>query len=275
MWNFPLALSLCGLSGAVPGVVGRELFDIVSEQGFHGVTLDGALPGMRARELDRSARRDIAAALSRRSLAFTGLDIWIPVAHLRKGTHLDRAVTAISEAMDLAGELATLAGDAAARVVNITLPADADTGAVTALRQAGERLGVALADHAWPPRGAAATDVTQSGMVTVTSREGALRVGIDPAAMLSAGADVTTEVSRLGAPPASARLTDLSPLGRAVVGEGRLDALAYGAALSAVRFTGPVVVDLRGLPDIAKGLEAFIRRWNENAWSGGAGLRRR
>ncbi|MFT3684963.1 MAG: hypothetical protein QM783_08570 [Phycisphaerales bacterium] len=84
--------------------------------------LDGTVAGMRARELDRSARRDVAATLKREGAAFSGIDLWVPERHFVEAAHVDRAVRAVSEACGLAGEVARLT-EAGGVTVCVTLPA--------------------------------------------------------------------------------------------------------------------------------------------------------
>src|SRR5262249_50109421 len=155
--------------------------------------LDAAAPGLRPRELDRSGRRDLAALLRRLELAFSGLDLWIPPSHFLDGANQDRAVGAIIAALELAHELAGLVGGDGA-VVCMALPGACPSPAAATLSEGAARIGAQLADFAWPAR----------------VPEGPIGIGIDPAAMLLAGADPAKEVSRLPAPPTAARASDAS-----------------------------------------------------------------
>jgi sugar phosphate isomerase/epimerase len=74
-------------------------------------------------------------------------------------------------------------------------------------------------------------------------------IGIDPAALLAAGANPASEVSRLTTPPVAARLSDSVAGARVIAGSGKLDVLAYQIALATKGYSRPVVVDLRGLRD--------------------------
>ena len=165
-------------------------------------------------------------------LSFSGIDLWIPPAHFADPAHVDRAVQAVSQAAVLASEVASLLGTRGA-VVSLTLPKEPAPGSLTALTAACERSGALIADHTWPGR----------------EPLGAIGIGIDPAAILMGGGDPAKDVLRLAAPPASARLSDVSAAGRTTLGAGRLDLLAYEVALVTRGYTAAAVVDLRNVQD--------------------------
>lgn len=232
--NLKRSISLAGVASDAAGV--RERLAWAVGMGYAAVALDASVPGTRPRELDRSGRRELAALLKRHGLRLSGLDLWVPRAHLAGGPNLSRAVEAVRGALGLAADLATLGAGRA--MVSIEAGADAAADAVGAMRDEEQRVGAVLADHAWPPR------------------EGSGGVGIDPAAMLSAGAEPVGEVLRLPAVPASARLSDSGALGRVPVGGGRLDVLAYEVSLVTRGYAEDLVVDLRGLKDMEAGASA-------------------
>ncbi|MHC4948182.1 MAG: hypothetical protein ACYTG1_07960 [Planctomycetota bacterium] len=218
----------------------RAALDALSARGFRRVQLDAARPGLRPRELDRSARRDLAAALRRRELAPAGLDLWIPPAHLVDPGHTDRAVRAVVEAIGLAADLGGVP-------VSLELPPDADATAVAAITAESQRRDVPVADHALP-----------------AADGGPLSRGVDPARWLGAGEDPVAAVHAAGDRLAAARLSDLDAGGRAVPAGGpggRLDLLAYRVALSVCGFARPVVLDARGLADPWSALEAGRAAW--------------
>jgi sugar phosphate isomerase/epimerase len=208
--------------------------------GYGAVQLDGAAAGVRARELTRSARRDLAALLRRSQLAFSGLDLWIPPAHFLDAARMDYAASVVAQSLELAADLSRDADGRA--VVSLAFPPEAAATLIDSLSKSADRCGAVIADHAWQVKAAA-------------GGEGSLiRVGIDPAAVLMAGGDPAAEVSRLGAAPASARLSDVTLGGRVAPGArgGRLDVLAYEVALVTAKYNSPLVVDLRGVSEQAK-----------------------
>ncbi|MDX2132639.1 MAG: hypothetical protein SFY69_11370 [Planctomycetota bacterium] len=232
----PRALSIAGLprTPGHPWSGGtRDALAWAASLAYRSVHLDAASPDTRARDLSRSARRDLAAVLRRLSLLPAGLDLWIPPEHFASGAHVQRACEAVTDAIDLASELGALAGTPPP-VVCIQVSPGATADVARSLGMAAERRGVRLADHAWPAR-----------------PDASLAIGIDPASMLGAGADPVQGVTTLAGTPATARLSDLSAAGRVPAGDGRLDVLLYEGALSARSFEGPLVVDVRHLREPA------------------------
>lgn len=231
----------------------RALMGWARARGFRAVQLNAATPGLRPRDLDRSARRDLAATIRRHGLACSGLDLWIPPEHFDRPEHLDRAVASLLGAIDLAHELATLADGSvvtaqAARpgVVSVVLPDPLRPDVAASISERAQARNVRVADHAWPVR---------------EQPLPALDVGLDPAAILARGDDPAVAASRLGKRVASARLSDIARTGAGGVGAamvggrvapgaraGSLDPLAYLVALVTAGYRGHAVVDLRAVP---------------------------
>lgn len=252
-------------AGAVGGVA-RGLIDWAGEAGFRAVQLNAAQPGIRPRELDRSGRRELAALLRRSDTACAGLDLWIPPEHFKDPAHSDRAVEAVVGAVELAWELAGLAGGgkrATGRVevpaVCLTLPPDCPAEVLDAIGAAASRCGVRAADHAWPVREAGGAGGTDPW----------IGVGIDPAAVLGAGEDPSGLAARLGDRTAAARLSDIAAAGPTAgrvapgAGQGRLDVLAYGVSLAAAGYQGWTVLDLRGIVDQAAAARTARAAWTQ------------
>lgn len=253
--TLPLSLSLAGLdfagdprAGEVAPAEPRSLLHWAAAGPVRAVTLDGAMPGLRARELSRSARRDLGATLRRVELTPAGLDLWIPPPHFVDPARQDRAIEAVLGAMELAADLRALVGSGSA-LVTIELPTDLDAGVVRTLASAADRAGARLADAACPWREPAPG--------------GTIAPALDPAAAILAGLDPVAEAGRLGATLAGARLSDLSPAGRVEPGSagGRLDVAAYGAALAAGGYDGFVTLDLRRLREPTAAVERVHDRW--------------
>jgi sugar phosphate isomerase/epimerase len=204
----------------------------------NAVQLDATMRGVRPRELDRSARREVRSMLTRRGVAMSGLDFFIPVAHYVESAHVDRALAALRETIEMAAEMRD---SGVTPSVSLELPAKIDSGTLSTIEAMSQRAGVTLADHAWPLR--------EAGNASRSS----IRVGIDPATLLSAGVDVISEVAKLAESPASARVSDWSSIGRAEAGStaGQLDLLAYAVTLSTKQYIRPLVIDLRSVRDQA------------------------
>ncbi|HVZ93923.1 MAG TPA: TIM barrel protein [Phycisphaerales bacterium] len=245
----PLSLALGGLT--MPGDV-RQRIALAASLGFRAVHLNLTGDGLRPRELGRSARRDLAALLRRHELGFSGVDLWIPPGHFIDPSHADRALAAAVDAIRFTAEIGSLmSGETPA--LSLELPGSSVPQSLerTLTEEAGGA-GVRIADHTWPPRDRS----------TGTPADRApLAVGIDPAAVFLAAASADKEKSggeawlgsparaaaHLGGRLASARLSDIGSAGRVAPGEGRLDILAYLAALSTASYQGSLVLDVRNV----------------------------
>lgn len=238
----PLELSL-SLSDVRPEGPARATPAWVRGQGFRWVHLNAAAPGFRPRELDGSARRDLAGTLSRAEVRVSGVDLWIPPQHFVEAGQVDRAVGAVVSAIELLGDLVRLRVTGGSPVVSLMLP-EAPEGVSAVLSAAGEARGVLVVDHA-----PAASEDTWWGA--------------DPAMLLMSGCDPSESVSRRGSHVLSARLSDANAMGRCAVGAGRLEVLEYAMALATAGVRGPVVLDVRGLVDAPAGIERGRRAWGE------------
>ncbi len=212
----------------------RPALQHIAQSGFRHVQLSAALTGMRPRDLDRSARRDLLARLRRIELAVAGIDLWIPAEHYTLPEHADRAAAAVLEAIELAAELGRVP-------LSIRLPDEVNEEIVSAWRSRGETCGVIIADHAPQPHAL-------------------LSSGIDPAVLLAAGSDPVAHASRV-ANLAAARFSDFRDESRTTPGAGRLDVLAYQVALVSRSFEAPVALDLRRVANPLSALDAALKAW--------------
>lgn len=224
--------------------------------GVRYIQLDATHPDLRPRDLNRSARRDLAALLRRAELACSGLDLWIPPEHFLSPATVDRALSAALGAIELAADLATLTGGGSANL-SLVLPDDAPAEVLAQLESAAEATGVRVADHA-------AKAVGDGGRRS--GAPGPLGIGIDPAAILLAGQDPVVAAARAGAAIAAARLSDASSIGRVAprTSGGRMDETAYLATLVTAGHEAPLILDLRGLPEQDAAARTVAARWNEN-----------
>ncbi|MCG3124742.1 MAG: hypothetical protein GIKADHBN_03218 [Phycisphaerales bacterium] len=254
-----VGISLTGVFEATGTSDPRRLIDWVRGVGVRWIQLDGTMAGTRARELDRSARRDLAASIRRSDLGLTGIDMLIPPGHLTNATHQDRAVAALSGAIELAGELGRLLGSTDAMVVAVDLPPNLVVDVASQLDSVAANAGVLVADHHRP---AAARPAI-----------GLIGTGIDPAAMIAAGEDVFDTLTRMPGPIIQARLSDTAGGARVTAGsgDGSLDLVEYASALGVQRYSRPVVADLRGLREPMTAAGRVVNAWRRATGRGMAG----
>lgn len=228
-----LSIALAGLrpDGGVPWSEPRAAIEWVAQNGFRCVQLDAAMPGLRPRELDRSARRGVVSLLQRLELSLSGLDLWIPAEHFSRPDTQQRAIDAVESAIALAADCRR-AG--AMLTVSVNLP---DPAAPWRAHLAGvaSRHGVPLANF--------------SSLDTDTADPTAIGLGLDPAHVLEQNAELSASIARASQALLAARLSDWNGSRRVPIGRGKLDLMAYGASLSAAAFSRPVVLDVRDLQE--------------------------
>lgn len=243
------SLSLAGLAGQFASP--RNALEWIANLAHHhpsigGVQLDATMPGLRPRELDESARRDIASFLRRRGLRCTGVDLFIPPEHYTRSDSQDRAMTALDAAMTLARSVSDGAGNA-----SITTQLPDSPGEITqAISDAANRVGVQVGMSQWP-------------VAALPEHHSPLRIALDPALVLAKGDDPAAQCARLAASILALRLTDASSQGLRVEaassgGRLRLDALLVSHALLAPGT--PLVLDARGLQSPIPALERLAAR---------------
>ncbi len=213
---------------------------------IRAIAIDVTTPGLRARDLSRSDRRDLAATLRRRELDLAGLDLFIPQEHFSDPSWAPRAIEVIGHTLELASELAPLVGGTSRALVSVHLPGDLDDSVARDLGANAERLGAILADH-------------HPGAV---ERSDSFVVGIDPASVLMSGASPAKRATVAKA----LRLSDASDVGRCPVGGSgaRLELSAYAAAAS-MNGAPHVTIDLRQLRDPAQGAIRAAEFWEQNS----------
>jgi sugar phosphate isomerase/epimerase len=242
-----ISLSVAGV--AVPGgsSTPRSILDWVAAQRVRALAIDGTAPGFRARELGRSARRDLAASLRRRELDFAGLDLWIPPNHFSDPEQCQRAIEAAVAGAELSAELAQLVGGRSLPSVSIMTSDSIDDAILQALGEQASRNGATIIDHRAHKPG---------------SLHAGVALGVDPASVLFAGGDPQQAVHDAGKHLAAVRLDDVNAMGRCPVGaEGaRLDIAAYKAAI-VLGSLDWITVDLRQLPEPGACLTRAREAW--------------
>ncbi len=232
----------------------RRTLTRLHDLGVRAAQFSAAQPGLRPRELDRSARRGLLATLTRLELSCSGIDLWIPPEHFIENENVDRAMSAFLDAIRLAEDLGRCP-------ISCTLPTsitdDEAAGAVDAFEtivEAADHHGVPIADHRCP-------SVPRDGV----------SIGVDPPAWQSSGEDPAEAVAQHGDALVSARLADLLTTGmRGPVGDGqlgRLDVLAYRVALQTAGYERPLIIDARQWPEPWAGVRQSIAVWQRTGLS--------
>lgn len=219
----------------------RDCLHWARSKSFCTITLDATMPGLRPRELDTSARREISVLLKRHELSLAGVDCFVPPAHLLDAAKQTRAMEALEQACNLVESLrsvwfissslsvgttvATSSQRASDVAVCTLLPAQLDKASASHLAHVATKAGTLIADCTHE------TPLAQCGESAGWAR------ALDPRLVLAGAKDFASVV--LGASPlAQARL----PL--AAVG---LDITTYLALLHVRGWTGPVVLDATGV----------------------------
>lgn len=246
------------VTGSGGGV--RKAMSMLAAEGFHAVQLDAALLGIRPRELSRTGRRDLTTAAARAGIRLAGIDLFVPRKHLISEEHVDRAVSAIVDAVGLAGDLGRIP-------LSLLLPLDEGAEeAVSAIFEAADGHGVPLAIHA-------ERDMEHASQALGRLNYEGVGLGLDPATLLLQGSDAVDAAQKHGTRLTSARLSDADrDVGqRTVVGRGDLDVSGYRISVDlATRRVGPVVLDLRSLQDPLAALRQGGKAWEDAAFSLGS-----
>ena len=238
-----LSLSISGLT--IPDA--RERLTSAAEAAARAqipaLHLDATLPGIRPRELDRSARRDLLAIVKRHNVSLTGCDLFIPPTHFTSPQHQQRAADAVRQAIAFAAELRSLGALAAMVCIETVAPAEKQPGAALDATPLLTELVTHARDHG----------VT---LCDCTSDTSPLARGLDIAAILARNEDPAAAI--LTHKPACLRLADWNGRARVPFGEGRADATAISATASVAAPTALGIFDFRGvrLPDAGSLREA-------------------
>lgn len=226
-----LSLALTGLP--IPDA--RERLTSAAEAAAHAgipaLHLDATLPGIRPRELDRSARRDLVAIVKRHNVSLTGCDLFIPPTHFTSPQHQQRAADAVRQAIVFAAELRTLGATAAVVCIETAEPAAKPTESTVNSASLLSDLVSHARDHG----------VT---LCDCTSDTSPLARGLDIAAILARNEDPAAAI--LTHKPACLRLADWDGRARVAFGEGRADATAISATVSVAAPAALGIFDFRG-----------------------------
>lgn len=225
--------------------------ELASRLGFRSVTLSAAQPGLRPRELDRSARRGLLAELRRLELECSAIDLFIPPEHYISTETIDRALDAVRGAMDLASELG-------AQSVFLRLPAESLDEAMLESTKELNRLAES--------RVVRLLDVGLSGRVLRSLESDqpiAIGLGIDTASWLADQRDPLEGLITHGAMVGGLRLVDLDETGSrtAPTTGGRIDLDSLRRALELEVQPRSVVFDARGWADPVSDSARSLALW--------------
>lgn len=244
-----VAVTLAPLGGAV------ESLAWISSIGARGVQLSAAQPGLRPRELDAGARRDLRATLRRLELVCSGIDAWIPVERWLDGSTVEHTLDVVRQCCSLAAELGHVP-------VCLTLPGPCQdppreerrAEAVAEAIRAAQTHDVCLADLTWSTR--------QPRAELPHPPVGGC---IDPAVLLANACRPVPVITAAAGRVVAARVVDLLRNGaRGPIGtlDGQLDPVEYRVALESCRFSGLPVIDARQWADPRAGVLHTMNVWN-------------
>ena len=225
--------------------------ELASRLGFRSVTLSAAQPGLRPRELDRSARRGLVAELRRLELECSAIDLFIPPEHFIAPETIDRALDAVRGAMDLATDLG-------AQSLFLRLPGESlDEPMLESTRELNR-----LAEG----RVVRLLDIGLSGRAMRSLENGqpiAIGLGIDTASWLADQRDPLEGLITHGAMVGGLRLVDLDETGSrtAPVAGGRIDLDSLQRALELEVQPRSLVLDARGWADPLSDSARSLAMW--------------
>lgn len=232
-WPDPPPLSPTIAALAAPGDL-RRVLPRVRGTGIRSIHLDGTVPGLRPRDLDASARRDLRTMIRRAEIGCSGIDALIPPTHFDDPAFADRAHHAVAAIIDLAADLA---GAGVLPIVHTEFPNESSSiaGAVARdLAEHGRSRGVILAD---------------------LSGEADHQPGIAPGCLVDSIEDADTLISRGGS--AHLRITPDVVMNSQFRG-GILQACT---TMASDRPDAPVILDLRHHDGPLDTVVTVIDRW--------------
>jgi sugar phosphate isomerase/epimerase len=243
--RIPAALSLDGL-----GDDARAAFDLAANAGYAAVAIPTNHPELRPAELGPSARRHIQRIVRSKDLRIDALRIAAPRGGLTDpGTiqrTLDNARTGIAMAYDM--DVHTIAVNAG----NLTAPGvdfDSICAAARTIAEEADRAGITVAF------GADGSDKLADLIKAVACDRA--RANLDTAREISSGVDPAAFIERLHGAIGQVTIADSirsGPRARIVeLGHGQLALSDLLNSLRQADFTGPIVVDVRDLPDAIHG----------------------
>lgn len=248
-----LSATVAPLLSHVPGRF-KGAFHAIAEAGLHAVQLSASVPGMRPRELDRRARKDLQAQIARSGLMIAGIDLMIPRDHWLDSQFQDHAVSAMTATLQMAADLGHLTVSTALPVQD--LPEDIRHHLLSAV----DGYQIALAVHAEDQLDALNTWQQQ------TSIDG-LQTALDPAGLIAMHMNPTDTLLQHTDRLRLLRLDDFDQLlvgaegGRCPLGKGELDIQSLKIAAGTVNALRSIVIELRGLREPVTAMHQAVEQW--------------
>lgn len=253
------ALALDGLSGDA-----RAGFEVAAGAGFRGITFATNHAELSPEVLGSSGRRHVRTLLAGKGLMLEAIRAAVPRAGLTDPATMDRTLENARRAMTLARELGVqtvavhvgvMGGEAGHAGGGGKVP---EGTMVSALRELAQQADAARLTLAVGAEGIEAL----AGVLKQVDYERA-RIHLDGARAIGAGEDPLALAERWGGMLGQMTMADAVRAGKTVraqrLGEGQLPLAELMELLGEHGYTGPLVVDVRDLPDGAEGAHHAAR----------------
>jgi sugar phosphate isomerase/epimerase len=250
------ALSLDGLSSDA-----RAGFDLAAAAGFRSIAFATNHPQLAPAELGQTARRHVRKILQAHDLSFASVRVAVPRSGLADAGTVDRTVDNTKQAIDLAHALGV--STVTLEIGNIPDAGSEASSLLAATRELAEhagRAGVILA------LGSDRSERLRDLLAQLASQD--VRANASPARAVAGGEDAVLAMARLAGLVGQMTVADAVRAGSSVravpLGEGQVAWPEVWRALRDQDFRGPIVVDVRDLPDgpsAARGAADTLRAW--------------
>jgi sugar phosphate isomerase/epimerase len=243
--SIPASLSLDGLASDA-----RSAFDLASESRYHGIAFPTNHPELTPDALGQSARRHIKILLANKNLAIDAIRIAAPKGALADPATIDRTLDNAQKAFLLARDLGVTT--VSLNVGNLSdnkIPQSTLVAALREVAQHADAAGLTLA------LGSETSEHLRSLLKAVDYDRA--RANIDTARLIANGEDPLVVAETLAGIIGQVTAADAIRAGHSVratfLGEGQLPLHELLEILENQAFHGPLIVDVRDLPDASQG----------------------